>query len=192
MPAIGTDFWKSGTPGKKGMPRKLRLSAETGIPSGEDFLRKESLFILPLSFRPGSNADAKFQLYQPSSQESGSSRSSRAQARAAPRPGEQARGSPGSHRPFPTHPHEPQVQPTAGTPAPIPGTHAGNAAPGDGALRGIPPRAAAPPPRPSSATAAAAAAAASGGPRQPPPAPGPGPTAPSAQRRRPSGGVPVT
>lgn len=55
MPAIGIDLCKSGTPGKKGMMREHRLSTETGIPFGEDFLGKESLFILPLSFRPYSN-----------------------------------------------------------------------------------------------------------------------------------------
>lgn len=40
---------------RKGMMREHRLSTETGIPFGEDFLGKESLFILPLSFRPYSN-----------------------------------------------------------------------------------------------------------------------------------------
>lgn len=72
MPAIGIDFWKSGTPGKKWMMREHRLTTEMGIPFGQDFLGKESLFILPLSFWPYSNPDAaKYELCRPPSQASG-------------------------------------------------------------------------------------------------------------------------
>lgn len=104
----------------------------------------------------------------------------------------ETRSSPGNHRP-PVHPppHSPRPKPPSartsgvahrGKPCVHP-RHAGNpaAAPGGGALPGIPRRVDASPPQRS---LAAAAAAASRGPRQPPPAPGWGPPLP---RRCPGG-----
>lgn len=101
-----------------------RLSTETGIPFGEDFLGKESLFILPLSFRPHSNPDARYSCIKPHLKSRGFSGAPGPQAgRAQPtaRPSlpttgrTETRGSPGSHCLPPTprgrnpHPHEPQV-----------------------------------------------------------------------------------
>lgn len=190
-----------GNAGKERDDARARSLYGNGDPLRRGFPWKGIPLYSCLSFRPDSNPDAKYEFYQSPSQESGILPGLQGpkpgqhdqQPSPLPRPGEQKpealqgitvrRSTPPPHSPRPkppsartsgvAHRGKPCVHPL----------HAGNpaAAPGGGALPGIPRRVDASPPQPS---LAAAAAAASRGPRQPPPAPGRGPPPP---RRCPGG-----
>lgn len=78
------------------MMREHRLSTETGIPFGEDFLGKESLFILPSVFGLTQTQTPSMSSINPHLKSRGFSRGSRAPSQASrtnsqapPRPGEQ-------------------------------------------------------------------------------------------------------
>lgn len=178
------------------MMRRARSLYGNGDPLRRGFPWKGIPLYSCLSFRPDSNPDAKYEFYQSPSQESGLQGPKPGQHDQQPSPlhdpenrnSKLSRESP-SARPPP--PHSPRPKPPSartsgvahrGKPCVHP-RHAGNpaAAPGGGALPGIPRRVDASPPQRS---LAAAAAAASRGPRQPPPAPGWGPPLP---RRCPGG-----